>query len=184
MNCKAIFLSSPYYLDPIAEKERYEEHNNDVTDLRYQEFVRPVVEKILVEHTPSARGLDYGCGTGPVITSLLAKKGFTTQLYDPYFQPDTRVLSEEYDYVICCEVMEHFQAPVKEFRKLKDLLSKTGSIYCKTSLFDKNIDFKKWYYKDDPTHVTFYTKKGLKHLQKKVGFSRVEFFEKLIVLRK
>jgi len=31
-------------LSKDKEKERYEEHNNDVEDLRYQQFVAPIVD--------------------------------------------------------------------------------------------------------------------------------------------
>ncbi|MUP46151.1 class I SAM-dependent methyltransferase [Gramella sp. BOM4] len=181
LNCKAIFLASRHYLLPSEEKARYEAHNNDVTDPGYREFVKPVVEEILKQHSADSLGLDYGCGTGPVISHELSKKGYQTVLFDPFFNPDDSVLERSFDYIICCEVMEHFQHPMAEFQKLRSILRPGGKLYCKTSLYSEDIDFENWYYKDDATHVTFYTTEALEHLKNRVGFSGLEIMPELIV---
>ncbi len=46
-NCKGIFVPKSKLPNPEAEKARYEEHNNDEDDLKYQEFVLPITDKIL-----------------------------------------------------------------------------------------------------------------------------------------
>ena len=182
LNCKAIFLSPSHYLDPQSEKARYEHHNNDVNDPDYQKFVQPIVDQVLVNHDSDSTGLDYGCGTGPVITSELSKKGISLQLYDLYFRPDEAVFYQTYDFIVCCEVMEHFQQPFEEFKRLHSLLNPGGKLYCKTSLYRTNIDFEDWYYKDDPTHVTFYTTKSLDYLKERLGFSGLRILPEVIIL--
>ncbi|MCP9200939.1 class I SAM-dependent methyltransferase [Gramella sp. GC03-9] len=182
LNCKAIFLASKHFLSPAEEKARYEKHNNDIHDPGYQEFVRPIVENVIANHSPGSHGLDYGCGTGPVITAELSKKGYNTKLYDPYFNPSISVLKRQYDYIVCCEVMEHFQHPIEEFRQLKSLLNPGGSLYCKTSLYDDKIDFDNWYYKDDPTHVTFYTAKALHYIKDRLGYLTLEIKPGVLIL--
>ncbi len=40
-----------------------------------------------------------------------------------------------------------------------------------THLYDENIDFEKWYYKNDPTHVFIYQEKTIEYIAKEFGFS-------------
>ncbi|MFD1095467.1 class I SAM-dependent methyltransferase [Salegentibacter chungangensis] len=177
-------LLPEYFISPAKEKQRYEEHNNDVTDKRYQDFVSPITSAVINEFPETAMGLDYGCGTGPVAASELGKKNYQIILYDPYFRNDREALTKLYDFIICCEVMEHFQEPAKEFRKLFGLLKPGGKLYCKTALYSPEIDFEKWYYKNDPTHVFLYTKKSLEIIRELFRFSDVEIGPDLIVFRK
>jgi hypothetical protein len=39
-----------------------------------------------------------------------------------------------------------------------------------TDLYDETIDFEKWYYKDDTTHVIFYPKKPFEWLANQLNF--------------
>lgn len=55
-------------LGPKEEWDFYLGHNNDVHDPRYQNFVRPLVALIESRQHPSHRGLDFGAGSGPVIS--------------------------------------------------------------------------------------------------------------------
>ncbi len=45
------------------EKKRYQEHNNDVDDFRYQQFVEPIVLKVQEKFRLKHKDLDYGAGT-------------------------------------------------------------------------------------------------------------------------
>lgn len=183
-NCGGVQLTPCFYVKPNAEKARYLTHNNDVEDPRYQNFVFPITSRILQDFSASNKGLDYGCGTGPVAANELEKRGFEVALYDPFFQPNTRVLNKTYDFIICCEVMEHFFLPAREFSNLAKRLNPGGRLYCKTSLYSSKIDFKKWYYKDDATHVFFYTKKSLQWIKEKSKFSVLEIYRDVIVFTK
>ena len=129
------------YLSQEEEKERYKNHNNDVNDPRYQKFVSPIVEKVRDHYDTNHLGLDYGAGTGPVITSLLEKEGYALRLYDPFFHLYPKNLSIKYDYIICSEVIEHFHHPYEEFKSLAEMLKQKGSIFCLTSLYNEEIDF-------------------------------------------
>ena len=76
-----------HYLVSNEEKNRYLKHNNDVDDPRYQEFVRPVIQAVITYIKIHQHGLDYGAGTGPVITKLLREKNYFMTAYDPFFYP-------------------------------------------------------------------------------------------------
>ena len=179
--CKAISLSQEFYLSPQEEKFRYSLHNNDVNDRRYIEFVSPIVEKVKSDFDSSAVGLDFGCGTGPVITSELNKSSFEVRLYDPYFKPNLKFLNDRYDFIVCCEVMEHFKDPLKEFKLLRSLLKNQGKLYCKTEIWNKSINFQDWHYKNDQTHVFFYHSETLEWIRKNLNFSALEIHQKFLV---
>ncbi|MCR9181366.1 MAG: class I SAM-dependent methyltransferase [Flavobacteriaceae bacterium] len=180
--CGSIVRSPDTFPDDILEKERYETHHNDVNDPRYQAFVSPITLAVQADFNPqNTLGLDFGAGTGPVITKVLNDKGYQLNLYDPFFYPDKKVLHLHYDYIVCCEVIEHFHRPLKEFELLKSLLKPGGKLYCMTDIFKIEKDFANWYYKNDPTHVIFYTEKSLQWIQKKMGFNELKIDKRLII---
>ncbi len=185
-HCLGIFKTPDNFPDSSFEKERYETHNNDVYDERYQKFVSPITNAVKKEFDVSAKGLDYGCGTGPVAAFILEKGGYNIKLFDPYFYPNEQYLNNKYDYIICCEVMEHFFYPDKEFLKLKSLLKSDSKLYCKTKMISDDIgieDFKDWHYKNDPTHVFFYTPKSLQAIRHFAKFKSVNFDDNLIIFK-
>ncbi|WP_245539753.1 class I SAM-dependent methyltransferase [Psychroflexus tropicus] len=183
--CNAVFLSNKNYVDLQTEKARYLKHNNDVEDSRYQKFVEPITNAVQLQFPKFASGLDYGCGTGPVASAVLKNNGYKQiALYDPIFHPDLHLLEVKYDFIICCEVMEHFFYPRKEFSLLKSLLKDSGKLYCKTSLLQDGIseeEFKDWWYKDDPTHVFFCSPKTLRFIADHFNFKDLVISPKLII---
>jgi SAM-dependent methyltransferase len=180
--CSGVFMNPQHYVSLEAEKARYEEHNNDTSDLRYQGFVRPLVDAIMRDYPTTSTGLDYGCGTGPVISKLLTDEAYTVYLYDPFFQPIKENLNRTYDYIVACEVIEHFHTPDREFQRLKDLLHEKGRLYLKTSLMDEVPSFLDWRYKNDPTHVFFYHSKTLDWIKKTYHFKHLKVHFDHIVL--
>lgn len=183
-NCYAYLKRDDLYFNEANEKNHYEQHNNDVNDIGYQNFTAPVTNTILEYCSTDMLGLDYGCGKGPVITHQLKAKGFSIDLYDPYFYPDTSYLHKTYDYIFSCEVFEHFYHPFDEIRKLRKLLNPGGLLIIKTHLFNNQTDFKNWYYRKDQTHVFIYTFKTFEYIAEHFGFDIVRLSEKLVVLRK
>ncbi len=179
-NCSSILLDASAYLSKEKEKNRYEEHNNNVHDIGYQKFVAPIVSAIQNKFTKEHAGLDFGAGTGPVISKLLRDNGFNIELYDPFFWNNPTLLQNRYDYIACCEVIEHFQAPAKEFDLLRSLLKPNGSLYCMTEIYTEDIEFKKWYYKNDPTHVFFYHSKAFTWIKSHFNFSTVNIQDRLV----
>ncbi len=157
--CELRFLDPVYRLNANDEKARYLSHNNDTSDIRYQNFVKPLVDLITQNHIPEHVGLDFGAGEGPVITEMLQNKGYQIHKYDPFFWPNKDLLDCTYDYIVACEVVEHFYNPEFEFNRFIKLLKPQGKLYLKTKLYEPHIDFESWYYKNDPTHVSLFNKK-------------------------
>ncbi len=182
--CGGISLAPEFFPDARAEKARYETHHNDPLDKRYQKFVAPIVDEIVRSFSADKKGLDFGCGTGPVIQYLLDRKGFSVELYDPFFNTDRSVLADHYDFIACCEVIEHFHRPAGEFARLFDLLNPGGGLFCMTHFYDGETDFKNWYYKDDPTHVFFYCEQTIRYICENSGFADWRIENRLVVFEK
>lgn len=178
--CGGIFRGEHSYLTPSAEKRRYEAHNNDINDARYQQFVAPITEAVLSSYSPKHQGLDFGAGTGPIISHLLQEQGYQIKQYDPFFHNYPELLLDTYDYIACCEVIEHFQHPDQEFRLLKKLLKPRGSLFCMTHLYEPDTDFENWYYKNDPTHVFIYQRQTLYWIKNMFGFSSLQIDNRFI----
>ena len=183
-SCHSLMLNPRDYISNEKEKERYEEHNNDVFDARYQKFVSPIVERVLIDYNTNHKGLDFGSGTGPVITKLLKDKEYDIDIYDPFFANHKEKLKNTYDYIVCCEVMEHFHHPRLEFSRFENMLKSGGTLYLKTAIYNESINFKRWYYKDDPTHVFFYHEKALEYIKKNYNFSDLIIEKDVIVYKK
>lgn len=180
--CNTVYRHPSNYMSREAEKIRYETHHNDVENKGYQEFVTPVIQAVTNHFTKEAQGLDYGAGTGPVASKLLGDLGYTMHLYDPFFHPDTQVLKRTYDFIICCEVIEHFHRPIHEFKRLITLLKPGGKLYCMTDFLPKQPQqFSSWYYKNDLTHVVFYSEENIHFIRNKIGFKEVVIRERLII---
>jgi SAM-dependent methyltransferase len=182
--CTGIFLAPSFYLDASAEKARYDHHDSDVYNVRYRAFVKPVVDAVLQRHSSTCEGLDFGSGKGPVVSVMLQELGYGIVQYDPFYAPNPEVLNHRYDYIVCCEVMEHFHHPREEFERLFTMLKPGGSLICMTHIYTPDIDFKNWYYKNDKTHVFIYTPASIAYINEAFGFSEVEVEGRVIVLVK
>lgn len=180
-SCLSVQVGTKQLPEAEREKALYLTHNNDVDDPRYQAFVSPVTQAILAEQTADKTGLDFGAGPGPVISHQLTQHGYKITLYDPFFHNNINALNDNYDFIISCEVIEHFHQPMHEFVRLRALLKPGGSLYCMTELFSETVDFASWYYKNDPTHVFFYHADSLPLITERFGFSSYRQSGRLIV---
>lgn len=179
-NCFGIFIDPKHILSNKAEMHRYKQHNNDVENEKYQQFVLPITSSILKDYKAKHTGLDFGAGTGPVISKILDDNNYQIVQYDPYFHNYPKLLEAKYDYVVCCEVMEHFSNPQKEFLTLVNLLKPLGRLYCMTNLYDENTNWDNWHYMDDPTHIFIYHKETIQWIKEEFGFSDVKIESRLI----
>jgi len=183
-NCKGVYLNTSFYLNSEREKIRYELHQNNLDDEGFQEFVRPITNSILEDYSKENNGLDFGAGTGSAVSKILLENEYNIKKYDPFFYDLPELLTEKYDYIACCEVVEHFHHPKKEFKLLSKLLKKNSKLYIMTNLFDSNINFEKWWYKNDPTHVFLYQKSTFEYIKETFKFNDCKITDNLIVLEK
>lgn len=182
--CSLIFLHRNFLLTSTQEFERYQLHENNALDKGYQQFVKPLANYIFSNFLPSHAGLDFGSGKDSSISYLLKQQSYNIVQYDPFFKPYNQLLTYSYDYIICCEVIEHFYNPVKEFTLLYSLLKNNGTILCMTDLYNPSIDFGTWYYKNDPTHVSIFSKKTCEWIAHTYGFTHFEIQNRVILFSK
>lgn len=162
--------------------ERYELHRNDLASPDYKNFVAPLAKAIQERVSAGSHGLDFGCGSAPIMAHILGEAGYQMQAFDPFFKPDYGALNRRYDFVVASEVVEHFYSPAVEFRNLKSLIKPGGVLGLMTLLIDEQTDFPNWYYRRDPTHVVFYTVDALHWIQRRFGYQRLEILDHRTVL--
>lgn len=182
--CKAIVKDEAHYLTADEEREIYETHNNDVDDIRYQNFTSPITNYVLDKFSPEHKGLDFGSGTGPVISSMLIEKNYDIVQYDPFFAPNQILLNNRYNYIVSCEVFEHFYNPKKEIDRLISLLKTNGMLLIMTMLYHDQIDFNTWKYRHDDTHVFIYRKETIEFIAHEKKLTIDVLTDRFIVLRK
>lgn len=182
--CKAIVKDKKYYLSANEEKAIYKNHNNDINDIRYQNFTMPITNYVIEKCLPKHKGLDFGSGTGPVISSMLKERDYNIVQYDPFFASNKSVFNNKYDYIVSCEVFEHFYNPKMEIDRLASLLKTNGIFLIMTLLYNNQIDFNTWKYAKDPTHVFIYRKETFEYIADKYQLEITIFTDRFIVLKK
>lgn len=160
-SCDMIFVEPDFLPGFATEKQRYLQHQNNPEDKKYVDFLSRIIEPLSDLVEDKASGLDFGCGPEPVLAKLLQNRGFDMQVYDPIFVPDESVLNRNYDFVITTEVVEHLHNPGKVFNQIFQLLKPDAPLAVMTKLFTADIDFESWHYKNDLTHVCFYSIKTM-----------------------
>ncbi len=155
--CKLVFVPPGWHLDERAEKAQYDLHQNDPYDAGYRLFLSRLMHPLANKLAPGARGLDFGCGPGPALARMLEEVGFEIAVYDRFYVPDESVFCDSYDFVTATEVVEHLRQPRRELDRLWALLSSRGWLGLMTKLVEGPDVFASWHYKNDPTHICFYS---------------------------
>lgn len=184
LTCQGLFRDPEQFPDRQDEKQRYLFHRNSLEDLGYRTFAEPLLKAVRSGFEKHALGMDYGCGHTPVISEILEQEGFEIDVYDPIFYPEKVFEGKSYDYITCCEVIEHFHHPEQEFDLLQELLRQGGKLICMTAIYSDNMDFGAWYYKNDPTHVFIYRRETLEHIRSEFGFCSLHVQDRLIQFSK
>jgi SAM-dependent methyltransferase len=182
-NCFFTKLDPSFHIDSAKEKARYDKHQNSIDDLGYVETLEKFIDYSITPFKESITNiLDYGSGPEPVLAKLLKRKGYQTQIYDPFYAVN-HYNNESFDFISSTEVFEHFYDPKKEIKKILNLLKVKGLIAIMTRFSPTIEEFKSWFYKDDETHVSFFTIRTFEYLAKELGFKIVKHdgFQNLII---
>lgn len=180
--CDLIFAARDDLLKPKEEKARYDLHENDPNDPNYRGFLNQLAQPLLARlKPPPLKGLDFGSGPGPTLSIMLAEQGYTMRIYDHFYAPNPQVLEDSYDFITCSETFEHFYTPRVEWRMLVDLVKPGGWLGIMTLLLPSLEAFPHWHYKNDRTHVSFFSQKTFQYLGKKDGL-HVEFIGDNVIL--
>lgn len=168
-SCSLVFVPPQYHLSFSEQKQIYDQHNNDPSDLGYQKFLSRLTDALQPKLTPKSTGLDYGCGPGPVLAQMLQSSGFNMDVYDPIYAPNTESLTSQYDFITATEVIEHFCEPAKSIRAIWQLLKPNGWLGIMTKRVSSQAAFKNWHYIRDITHVSFFSEPCFKWLADHLG---------------
>ena len=167
--CWLIYIDKQFHPAPTDEKKRYEEHNNDLSNQGYVDFLYQVIDPALPYLHEEMHLLDYGSGPNPVLSQLLKQQGFCCDNYDPFFCKVP--LTKRYDGIFCVETMEHFFEPHQEMDRLIALLTPGGFLFVMTLLWTDVKRFANWFYRRDLTHVCFYHARTFDFIAKNYGFT-------------
>lgn len=162
-HCLLIFVHPDDHLSQEEEKAHYKTHENSIENTGYVRFLNRVLKPTLPYLNPTMRGLDYGCGPGPVLAELVRQNGISCENYDPYFTE--REVDPPYDFILSTECFEHFHSPNWNIQHICDLLKPNGLL----GKWTTREQFAEWYYTKDPTHTSFYHQKTLEFLEARFG---------------
>jgi 2-polyprenyl-3-methyl-5-hydroxy-6-metoxy-1,4-benzoquinol methylase len=146
-----------WHLTPNTERAEYELHQNDVHDQGYRSFLSRLFLPLRERLSPGARGLDFGCGPAPALAEMLRESGFQVAVYDRFFAPEVESLGASYNFICATEVVEHLHHPGRDLEHLWSLLEPGGWLGIMTKLVHDRDAFSTWHYKNDPTHVCFFS---------------------------
>ncbi|MGB0910247.1 MAG: class I SAM-dependent methyltransferase [Nitrospirales bacterium] len=155
--CQLVFVPPGDFLSPEAEKTAYDHHQNSPEDQAYRRFLNRLFSPMQKVLQPESLGLDFGSGPGPTLSVMFEEVGHTVAIYDCFYANDHSVLQQSYDFITASEVVEHLHHPRKELDDLWNILRPGGVFGIMTKRVYGHKAFMTWHYKNDLTHVCFYS---------------------------
>lgn len=179
--CALVYVPPEFYLSAAEERAEYDKHENDVADQGYRKFLSRLFIPLNETLHEASQGLDFGCGPGPALASMFRESGHTMALYDPFYAPNSSVLNGSYDFICATEVVEHLHFPGDELSRLWRILAIGGTLGVMTKLVLDRQAFSRWHYKNDPTHVCFFSRQTWQWWAQKQG-ARLSFAAADVIL--
>ncbi len=168
-HCSLVLISPEQHLPADEEFKRYEMHENSPDDPDYRTFLnrmfRPMNERI----EPGSYGLDFGSGPGPALHVMFEEAGHSVELFDLYYANDPSVFDKQYDFITSTETVEHLREPRKELDRLWACLKAGGWLGIMTKRVSSREAFRSWHYKNDDTHIIFFSADTFKWMGKRWG---------------
>lgn len=186
-SCGFIGLANAHFPSRAGEKARYLLHQNNSLNSGYMEFLRFFLDEALVPYKkPGSLVLDYGSGPSPMLAQIAGSLDYRCDFYDPIFAKTRLWRKKSYDAILLHEVMEHVRNPSALLSFLAGHTARGGILAIRTRFLPAAVDdFTFWWYRMDPTHVSFFTPGSLTGLMTKKGFSLAALREPdIIVFRK
>lgn len=183
-SCQLVFVKPEQFLPIGYEKSIYDKHQNNPDDLGYRKFLNKLLIPLTQKIIKRAKGLDFGSGPGATISVMLKEQGFHMHDYDIFYANNPELLTQKYDFITCTEVIEHLHNPHQEITMLSKLLKQNGHLGIMTKrVIDKNR-FSTWHYKNDLTHVCFYSDDAFEYIAKQWGFDLEVINSDTVILQK
>ncbi|WP_240485113.1 class I SAM-dependent methyltransferase [Aestuariibacter salexigens] len=145
-------------------------HQNHINDAGYVRFLEKLLLPVAKRLHAKAKGLDFGSGPQPVLAALFSQRQFEMSHYDPIYHDDKTLFEKTYDFVTASEVVEHFHKPSESWQRMANLLNADGLLGVMTKRVISRERFANWHYKNDKTHVSFYSDETMFWLAQKFGW--------------
>ncbi len=156
--CSLVFVPAWQFLSAEEEKRRYDQHRNSPENSGYRRFLSRMLIPLQERLTPGSRGLDFGSGPEPVLSGMFEAAGYSMAIFDYFYAHDPAVFEKQYDFITATEVVEHLHDPKGELDRLWACLKHGGRLGIMTKLAVEQNVFPQWYYKNDLTHVCFFSR--------------------------
>ena len=156
--CRLVFVLPDAFLSVAEEKAVYDLHQNGPDDAGYRRFLSRMSRPLHKRLSSGSSGLDFGSGPGPTLSVLFEELGHSMALYDPFYSPDRSVLADEYDFVTATEVVEHLSRPKQTLDQMWRCVKPGGYLGLMSKLVIDRAAFARWHYKNDATHICFFSR--------------------------
>ncbi len=150
-------MPSSQFLSASAEQAEYDLHQNSPADQRYRKFLSRLFTPLAARLPSGSCGLDFGSGPGPTLSVMFEEIGHVVAIYDIFYAKDESVFEQQYDFITATEVVEHLHHPREELERLWICLKPGGTLAVMTKLARDREAFARWHYKDDLSHVCFFS---------------------------
>ncbi|MFZ2197318.1 MAG: class I SAM-dependent methyltransferase [Thermodesulfovibrionales bacterium] len=155
--CSLVFVPPWQFVSAEAEKRRYDLHRNSPEDQGYRSFLNRIFVPMQKCLTPGSCGLDFGSGPQPTLSVMFEEAGHCMTIFDYFYENVPSVFEKQYDFITATEVVEHLHCPGEELDKLWTCLKQGGRLGIMTKLAPDQREFSYWHYKNDATHVCFFS---------------------------
>ena len=162
--CQLIFVPPSQHLSIEDERAEYDKHQNSPDDAGYRKFLSRLFTPLNDRLSPASYGLDFGSGPGPTLSVMFEEVGHKVSLYDPFYAPDKSVLNRSYDFITTTEVVEHLREPATDLEHLWSRIKPGGWLGIMTKLAQNKDVFSRWHYKNDLTHIEFFSNETMRWL--------------------
>ena len=179
--CDLVFVANDQRLTADKEKEEYDLHENSPDDEGYRQFLSRLIDPLQKRLPRPAKGLDFGCGPGPTLSLMMEEAGWGMAVFDSFYANNSEVLDTRYDFITMTEVIEHVFEPSELFPRLWQILKPEGYLAIMTKLVISPEAFRQWHYKNDLTHVCFYSKESMTYIAQLLDAS-VEFVASDVII--
>ena len=170
-SCGFVYLDDTQRVDEAREKKQYDQHNNSLENEGYVQMFEEFIDLSIAPYLANIQtALDFGSGPTPVFSELLRRRGLEVDIYDLFYAPQKVYESKSYDLISSTEVFEHLSKPLEVLELLSKHLNPQGYIVLMTKFPPKEDDaFLNWWYRRDPTHISFFTPQSFELMAEKVG---------------
>ncbi len=173
--CAFIFKDPKVIISSDKELKVYQQHINSEENIGYVTMFQEFIEKTFASYEAHIEEvLEFGSGPTPVLASILKKRGLKVDIYDKFFASEKIFEGKKYDLITSTEVIEHIADVEELFQFFAKHIRVKGYLALMTQFHPNNTElYLKWWYRRDPTHITFYHPHTFEVLAKRFGFTLI-----------